>query len=161
MRNIFKITLILLTSVLFSGCAENEENDIKLQAPRSLKVSSGNVLTWSVIKGAIAYLPNINGADCEIVTSNQFFLSDAAGAGHLVIKVKAIGDGATCLDSDWSEELEYDMIIPLHAPIPVVSGKTVSWEAVDGANMYEYTINGSLVRTEGTTIDLSGYPSEK
>ena len=161
MRNIFKITLILLTSVLFSGCAEKEKNDIKLQAPRSLKVSSGNVLTWSVIKGAIAYLPNINGVDCEIVTSNQFFLSDAADAGHLVIKVKAIGDGTTCLDSDWSEELEYDMIIPLHAPIPVVSGKTVTWEAVNGASKYEYRINGSLVRTEATTIDLSGYPSEK
>lgn len=161
MRNIFKIALILLTSVLFSGCAEKEENDIKLQAPRSLKVSSGNVLTWSVIKGAIAYLPNINGVDCETVTSNQFFLSDAADAGHLVIRVKAIGDGTTCLDSDWSEELEYDMIIPLHVPIPVVSGKTVSWEAVDGANKYEYTINGSLVRTDATTIDLSGFPSDK
>ena len=146
---------------LFSGCTEKEGNDTKLQAPSSLRVSSDNVLTWSVVKGAVAYLPNINDVDYETVTSNQFFLSDAADAGHLVIKVKAIGDGTTCLDSDWSEELEYDMIIPLHAPVPVVSGKTVSWEAVDGANKYEYTINGSLVRTDATTIDLSGFPSDK
>lgn len=146
---------------LLSGCAEKEVNDTKLKAPSSLRVSSDNVLTWSVVKGAIAYLPNINGVDCEIVTSNQFFLSDVANDGHLVIKVMAIGDGTICLDSDWSDELEYDMIIPLHAPVPVVSGKTVSWEAVDGANKYEYTINGSLVRTDATTIDLSGFPSDK
>lgn len=161
MRNIFKTAFILFMVALLSGCAEKEVNDTKLKAPSSLKVSSDNVLTWSVVKGAIAYLPNINGVDCEIVTSNQFFLSDVANDGHLVIKVMAIGDGTICLDSDWSDELEYDMIIPLHAPVPVVSGKTVSWEAVDGANKYEYTINGSLVRTDATTIDLSGFPSDK
>ena len=161
MRNIFKTAFILFMVALLSGCAEKEVNDTKLKAPSSLRVSSDNVLTWSVVKGAIAYLPNINGVDCEIVTSNQFFLSDVANDGHLVIKVMAIGDGTICLDSDWSDELEYDMIIPLHAPVPVVSGKTVSWEAVDGANKYEYTINGSLVRTDATTIDLSGFPSDK
>ena len=146
---------------LLSGCAEKEVNDTKLKAPSSLRVSSDNVLTWSVVKGAIAYLPNINGVDCEIVTSNRFFLSDVANDGHLVIKVKAIGDGTTCLDSDWSDELEYDMIVALETPIPVVSGKTVKWDAIDGANKYEYIINGSLVRTDATTIDLSSYPSDK
>lgn len=146
---------------LLSGCAEKEVNDTKLKAPSSLRVSSDNVLTWSVVKGAIAYLPNINGVDCEIVTSNRFFLSDVANDGHLVIKVKAIGDGTTCFDSDWSDELEYDMIVALETPIPVVSGKTVKWDAIDGANKYEYIINGSLVRTDATTIDLSSYPSDK
>lgn len=148
-------------SILLTGCVEKEVNDTKLQAPYSLKVSSGNVLTWSVVKGAVAYLPNINGVDLEQVTSNQLALSDVADGGHLIIKVKAIGDGTICLDSDWSDELEYDMAVSLETPIPVVSGKTVTWEAVNGASKYEYRINGSLVRTEATTIDLSGYPSEK
>ena len=142
-------------AALFSGCTEKEGNDTKLQAPSSLRVSSDNVLTWSVVKGAIAYLPNINGADCEIVTSNQLFLSDVANDGHLVIKVKAIGDGTTCFDSDWSNELEYDIVSPLATPILVVSGKTVTWDAIDGANKYEYIINGSHVLTDETTIDLS------
>ena len=148
-------------SILLIGCVEKEVNDTKLQAPYSLKVSSDNVLTWSVVKGAVAYLPNINGIDSEKVTSNQLVLSDVADGGHLIIKVKAIGDGTICLDSDWSNELEYDMAVSLETPIPVVSGKTVTWEAVNGASKYEYRINGSLVRTEATTIDLNGYPSEK
>ena len=146
---------------LFSGCAEKEVNVIKLQAPRSLKVSSDNVLTWSVVKGAIAYRPNINGADYEMLASNQLILSDVADAGHLVIKVMAIGDGTTCLDSDWSDVLEYDIVSPLATPIPVVSGKTVRWDAIDGANKYEYIINGSHVLTDETTIDLSRFPSDK
>ena len=139
----------------------NDTNNANLRAPYSLKVSSDNVLTWSFVKGAVAYLPNINGVDSELVTSNQLFLSDVANGGHLVIKVKAIGDGTIYQDSAWSDELEYDMVAALGTPIPVVSGKIVRWEAIDGANKYEYNINGSLVRTDATTIDLSDFPSEK
>ena len=161
MKTVIKTCLILFAALLIAGCAQKEENDNKLQAPYSLKVSSDNVLTWSIIKGAKTYLPNINGEDCEEVTSNQLALSDVAEGGHLVIKIKAIGDGVTWLDSDWSEELEYDMAVALDSPQPVASGKTVSWEAVEGASKYEYNINGSLVLTEETTIDLSGYLAER
>ena len=161
MKTVIKTYLILFAALLIAGCAQKEENDNKLQAPYSLKVSSDNVLTWSIIKGANTYLPNINGEDCEEVTSNQLALSDVAEGGHLVIKIKAIGDGVTWLDSDWSEELEYDMAVALDSPLPVVSGKTVSWEAVEGASKYEYNINGSLVLTEETVIDLSGYLAER
>ena len=161
MKTVIKTCLILFAALLIAGCAQKEENDNKLQTPYSLKVSSDNVLTWSIIKGANTYLPNINGEDCEEVTSNQLALSDVAEGGHLVIKIKAIGDGVTWLDSDWSEELEYDMAVALDSPLPVVSGKTVSWEAVEGASKYEYNINGSIVLTEETTIDLSGYLADR
>ena len=162
MKTVLKTCLALFAAILtVAGCAQKEGSDNKLQAPYSLKVSSDNVLTWSIVKGAVAYLPNINGEDCEEVTSNQLALSDVANGGHLVIKVKAKGDGVTWLDSEWSEALEYDMAVALDTPIPVVSGKTVSWDAVEGASKYEYNINGSLVLTEATTIDLSGYLAEK
>ena len=161
MKTVLKSYLILFSFILFAGCSEKEGSDNKLQAPYSLKVSSDNVLTWSIVKGAVAYLPNINGEDCEEVTSNQLALSDVAQGGHLVIKVKAIGDGVAWLDSEWSKELEYDMAVALDAPVPVVSGKKVSWEVVEGASKYEYSINGSLVLTEETTIDLSGYLAER
>ena len=126
MKTIFKICFILWTALLFSGCAKDETEDTKLQAPYSLKVSSDNVLTWSIVKEAVAYLPNINGVDCETVTSNQLALSDVVEGGHLSIKVKAIADGKIRQDSDWSEVLEYDMAVILDAPQPVVTGKTVS-----------------------------------
>ncbi|MBE6216077.1 MAG: hypothetical protein E7123_07615 [Bacteroidales bacterium] len=161
MKTVIKTCLILFTALLIAGCAQKEENDNKLQTPYSLKVSSDNVLTWSIVKGAAAYIPNINGEDCEEVTTNQLALSDVVEGGHLVIKIKAIGDGVTWLDSDWSEELEYDMAVALDSPLPVASGKTVSWEAVEGASKYEYNINGSLVLTEETVIDLSGYLAER
>ena len=161
MKSVFKTYLVLFAAILFVGCAQKEGSDNKLQPPYSLKVSSDNVLTWSIVKGAVAYLPNINGEDCEVVVSNQLALSDVASGGHLVIKVKAKGDGVTWLDSEWSKELEYDMAVALETPLPIVSGKTVSWEAVEGASKYEYSINGSLVLTDATSIDLSGYLAER
>ena len=161
MKSVFKTCLVLFAAILFVGCAQKEGSDNKLQPPYSLKVSSDNVLTWSIVKGAAAYLPNINGEDCEEVVSNQLALSDVASGGHLVIKVKAKGDGVTWLDSEWSKELEYDMAVALETPLPIVSGKTVSWEAVEGASKYEYSINGSLVLTDATSIDLSGYLAER
>ena len=160
MKTIFKICFILWTALLFSGCAKDETEDTKLQTPYSLKVSSDNVLTWSIVKESVAYLPNINGVDCETVTSNQLALSDVVEGGHLSIKVKAIADGKIRQDSDWSEVLEYDMAVILDAPQPVVTGKTVSWEAVEGASGYEYEINGSIVITESTIVDLSEYLAE-
>ena len=161
MKSVFKTYLVLFAAILFVGCAQKEGSDNKLQPPYSLKVSSDNVLTWSIVKGAVAYLPNINGEDCEEVVSNQLALSDVASGGHLVIKVKAKGDGVTWLDSEWSKELEYDMAVALETPLPIVSGKTVSWEAVEGASKYEYSINGSLVLTDAASIDLSGYLAER
>ena len=161
MKSVFKTYLVLFAAILLVGCAPKEGSDTKLQPPYSLKVSSDNVLTWSIVKGAVAYLPNINGEDCEEVVSNQLALSDVASGGHLVIKVKAKGDGVTWLDSEWSKELEYDMAVALETPLPIVSGKTVSWEAVEGASKYEYSINGSLVLTDATSIDLSGYLAER
>ena len=161
MKSVFKTYLVLFAAILFVGCAQKEGSDNKLQPPYSLKVSSDNVLTWSIVKGAVAYLPNINGEDCEEGVSNQLALSDVASGGHLVIKVKAKGDGVTWLDSEWSKELEYDMAVALETPLPIVSGKTVSWEAVEGASKYEYSINGSLVLTDATSIDLSGYLAER
>ena len=161
MKSVFKTYLVLFAAILFVGCAQKEGSDSKLLPPYSLKVSSDNELTWSIVKGAVAYLPNINGEDCEEVVSNQLALSDAASGGHLVIKVKAKGDGVTWLDSEWSKELEYDMAVALETPLPIVSGKTVSWEAVEGASKYEYSINGSLVLTDATSIDLSGYLAER
>ena len=161
MKTIFKTCLILWAVLLLAGCVKKETVDTKLQAPYSLKVSSDNVLTWSIVKGAVAYLPNINGVDCETVTSNQLALSDVVEGGHLVIKVKAIGDGVLQQDSDWSNELVYDMAVPLDTPHLVVLGKTVMWEPIEGALKYEYDINGSVVITEGNVIDLSGYLAER
>ena len=161
MKTFFKTCFILIAAAFVMSCTENEVTDTHLKAPYSLKVSSDNILTWSSIKGAVSYLPNINGEDYPAVESNRLALSDVVEGGTLVIKVKALGDGVTWMDSDWSEELEYDMAVALDSPLPVVSGKTVSWEAVEGASKYEYNINGSLVLTEETVIDLSGYLADR
>ena len=160
MKKFFNACFILWVSLILTGCVKEDTAETKLQVPYSLKVSSGYVLTWSIVKGAVAYLPNINGVDCEAVTSNQLMLSDVVEGGHLSIKVKAIADGEIRQDSDWSEVLEFDMAVALAAPQLVVTRKIVSWEAVEGASTYEYEINGSIVITESTTIDLSGYLAE-
>ena len=160
MKRFLQYCSFALAAILSFGCAEKEVTDNKLQAPGSLKVSADNVLTWSIVKGAAGYLPNINGEDCAQVTSNQLDLTELFTGGHLSIKVKAVADGTTRLDSDWSAVLEYDMAVTLATPQPVVTGKTISWEAVEGASGYEYEINGSIVITESTTVDLSEYLAE-
>ena len=160
MKRFLQYCSFALAAILSFGCAEKEVADNKLQAPGSLKVSADNVLTWSIVKGAAGYLPNINGEDCAQVTSNQLDLTELFTGGHLSIKVKAVADGTTRLDSDWSAVLEYDMAVTLATPQPVVTGKTISWEAVEGASGYEYEINGSIVITESTTVDLSDYLAE-
>ena len=160
MKRFLQYCSFALAAILSFGCAEKEVADNKLQAPGSLKVSADNVLTWSIVKGAAGYLPNINGEDCAQVTSNQLDLTELFTGGHLSIKVKAVADGTTRLDSDWSAVLEYDMAVTLATPHPVVTGKTISWEAVEGASGYEYEINGSIVITESTTVDLSEYLAE-
>lgn len=160
MKRFLQYCSFALAAILSFGCAEKEVADNKLQTPGSLKVSADNVLTWSIVKGAAGYLPNINGEDCARVTSNQLDLTELFTGGHLSIKVKAVADGTTRLDSDWSAVLEYDMAVTLATPQPVVTGKTISWEAVEGASGYEYEINGSIVITESTTVDLSEYLAE-
>ena len=160
MKRFLQYCSFALAAILSFGCAEKEVADNKLQAPGSLKVSADNVLTWSIVKGAAGYLPNINGEDCAQVTSNQLDLTELFTGGHLSIKVKAVADGTTRLDSDWSAVLEYDMAVTLATPHLVVTGKTISWEAVEGASGYEYEINGSIVITESTTVDLSEYLAE-
>ena len=160
MKRFLQYCSFALAAILSFGCAEKEVADNKLQGPGSLKVSADNVLTWSIVKGAAGYLPNINGEDCAQVTSNQLDLTELFTGGHLSIKVKAVADGTTRQDSDWSAVLEYDMAVTLATPQPVVTGKTISWEAVEGASGYEYEINGSIVITESTTVDLSEYLAE-
>ena len=160
MKRFLQCCSFALAVMLSVGCAEKEALDNKLPAPGSLKVSADNVLTWSIVKGAVGYLPNINGEDCAQVSSNQMDLTEMYTGGHLSIKVKAVADGVTKQDSDWSQVLEYDMAVALATPQPVVTGKTVSWEAVEGASGYEYEINGSIVITESTTVDLSEYLAE-
>ena len=161
MKTFLKTCFILIAASFVMGCTENEVTDTHLKAPYSLKVSSDNILTWSSIKGAVSYLPNINGEDYPAVESNRLALSDVVEGGTLVIKVKALGDGVTWMDSDWSEELTYDMPVALVAPHPVASGKTVTWESVEGAAGYEYDINGSIVVTNDLVIDLGGYLADR
>ena len=160
MRQSLQYGLITLLVLFIAGCAEKEAIEIKLSAPGSLKVSADNVLTWSIVKGAVGYIPNINGNDYTRLESNQLDLNEVTTGGHLVIKVKAVGDSTKNQDSDWSAVLEYDMAIALESPMPVVSGKTVAWQVVEGASAYEYEINGSIVLTESTTVDLSEYPAD-
>ena len=82
--------ILLLLSVLLTGCAEKQMPETRLSPPGSLKISADNILTWSVVKGAAAYLPNINGMDLESVKVNRLDLSGTHAGGHLSIKVKAL-----------------------------------------------------------------------
>jgi hypothetical protein len=55
-------------------------------------------------------------------------------------KVKAVGDGATYLDSAWSQPVTH-VLEKLSRPQVTLDGNEVSWEAVAGASGYKYKIN--------------------
>ncbi len=117
---------------------------IKLSAP--VVTLNENVASWTEIDGATAYVYKINGGAEQ--TANG--LSVTLTPGQSVV-VKAVGDGATTSDSDWSNAVTYSLIPQLTAPVVTLNGNVASWAAVNGAVSYTYSINGN----EQTTTELS------
>lgn len=94
----------------------------------------GNVAKWLTIDGAVSYAYKINDGEEKIATELSVVLEQ-----NDKIVVKAIGNGATVLDSAWSVERTY-RINALEIPIITLEGNVASWSAVDNALSYVYKI---------------------
>jgi hypothetical protein len=140
---------------------------------------SGNVVSWTAIPNATKYKVQIykadgtttvgsvidNGTSLSIDLSAQ---SPALATGTYTVKVQAVGDGTTYLDSDWSGASAPAVAITekLATPSPTVDGNTITWPAVDNATKYMVKIldssqNEITTQDAGTalTFDLTAYPS--
>ena len=140
------------------GCTSSEwvmiyHNVTKLATPEV--TVSGGTASWTAIENAEGYLYRINGGE-EIATTALSVSGLEAGD---TITVCASTDEFGYGNSDWSE-------IKTQLPImsaPVLdtslfsSEGTVSWSAVEGADAYEYEIDGSPAVIGETSMSYIAY----
>ena len=119
---------------------------------------SGNVASWEAVAGATkyAYKVEIDGEVKEVETTSVVLTHGQT------LYVRALGNGETSLDSDWSQEKAY-VAERLATPEVTFEGNAAVWEAVDGAVGYAYVINGgeeqntnglSVILKNGDTIQV-------
>lgn len=111
----------------------------------------GNEAVWEAIDGATGYICEINGVAQDKITATSVSLKHGD-----TVKVKAVGNGETSKDSDWSNEETYEAEA-LATPAVTLTELGASWEAVANATGYAYKVNGGAVQTTSElSVNLSG-----
>ncbi len=111
---------------------------------------NGNILQWEPVDGAIGYVCEVNGVEQEVINVCSY----VAKHGDTV-RVKAVGNGTTTKDSDWSDEVTFEADA-LAKPVVTVDANGARWDAVVGAQKYLYKIdNGEEKETSKTVVDMT------
>jgi len=149
--------------VLYRSILEDykQEDDIKgysakyirikmdLEAPENIRLEGRRIL-WDAVEGADEYKIYING-EYRFTTRETHY--DNYGEIQKGDKVQIVAIGYYAYDSEPSDE--YTFIPPqLNKPTVTVSGRRVSWNSVENANKYVYTVNGQQYETYGTSISV-------
>lgn len=146
--------------------APSVDNPVKLGTPAVTIYEDGSA-AWEAIENASKYVVKIGEKETETSV-----LSAKLKDGES-ISVQAVGNGASYLTGDFSAAKTYrapatNLSVPenLTAQIQGVdAGKVIlSWDAVEGASGYKYTINGaeqSAVTDNSVTVDLSEIDAAK
>lgn len=106
-----------------------------LAAPGGLSFDSERI-TWNTVSGASSYVLTVNGNEIPTTTTSYPF------SGHqedLSIAVKAVGDGQTVYDSQYTTTQDYKYIAPVD---PTIENGVVKWNPPAGATRYMYKLNG-------------------
>ena len=139
----------------------NNEDDIKgyssrnirikmdLEAPENIRLEGRRIL-WDAVEGADEYKIYVNG-EYRFTQRETFY--DNYGEIQKGDKVQIVAIGYYAYDSEPSDE--YTFIPPqLSKPTATVSGRRVSWNSVENANKYVYTVNGRQYETYSTSISV-------
>jgi len=122
----------------------------ELKAPTNLKASEdGRYLTWDAVEGASRYDIYVNGEKRFESWESSYEHYGEIKNGD---KVQIMATANNAYDSELSSE--YTFVQPkLNQPVVSVNGSRVSWEYVENASGYTYTVNGGEERTvSGTYI---------
>jgi hypothetical protein len=103
------------TTYTDSGWSTNVQYTIRqLATPTNLQITGesfyGAMLTWDFVSNASSYLVDIDGTEYTTETDG-YSLSGLTIPATYAIKVKAIGNGTTYIDSEWST-IDYAIISP-------------------------------------------------
>lgn len=142
-----------------------------LSIPDGLSVS-GTTVYWNEVMDAICYKAQIYN-DSNVPVGTEITIAKAAGninlaafdggvqtllGGTYKIKVKAVGDNLTYIDSLLSEYSDAVVVPPLPLAVPTgfsVSGTTVSWDEVPNTSYYEVDILKAGVSLGGSYSNIS------
>ncbi len=133
----------------------------RFAAPSAIAVS-GEMITWnsSVSNNVTAtnYALEING---QIYNATGTSYSTAElPAGAYAVRVKALGDNVSSLDSGFSSSIR---VVKLAEPANIrfeVGGRTLSWDPVAEAEEYIITVDDQVIHQSGTTLDIGKYISD-
>ncbi|MDE7162230.1 MAG: hypothetical protein K2N65_05685, partial [Anaeroplasmataceae bacterium] len=143
--------------------------EMKLDAP--VLTLTDNVVSWTAVSQADAYVVNVNGTDLESQTTLSYTITSTEAEENVVVKVKAIVYNQDLYDienSDYSLPVTYEVVKPTPIPTPVelsapsitLSENIVSWQGVDNADGYIVNLNGTdLEEQTETTYTIN--PSEE
>ncbi len=127
-----------------------QQNPTQLTAPLALTIEE-NILSWQPVSNALGYIVNINGTDRHTLNLTQYEITTFGDTR--TYKIQAIGDENAILSSAYSQAIQANI---LSSPTNVSNNTdVVSWDSVTGAESYEIWINGAIVETEETTVQLN------
>ncbi|MBO4534343.1 MAG: leucine-rich repeat domain-containing protein [Clostridia bacterium] len=126
---------------------------VKLATP-VVTISEQGVASWAAIANASGYKFKLNGGAEESTNALSVNLQDGD-----VIRVKAVGDGESYSDSNWSAAQTYTAPVvatQLATPDVYINQNGIAiWEAVSHASGYKFKINGGQeTLTYSTSVPL-------
>lgn len=137
-------------------------NPVKLDTPTVTIYSDGRA-TWTAITNASNYIVKIGEQQTETINTTAQLQNGET------ISIQAVGNGTAFLSGDFSSPKTYKasqnkLATPENLAVEIQgteAGKVIlSWNAVQGANGYKYSINGPdqnavTVEENSVTVDLS------
>lgn len=155
------LSILVLSVVLFAGCADNE-----LTSPRDLNIVDGNFV-WTEVEGADGYMLYFNESESErfFTWYNHVAVGDENIKSYLISgqknmlwirAVKLDEYGFPAVESDRSR-LDFEYIRKLDTPTRLSADNntsTLSWRAVDGADEYYAVVDGKEYKINYNTTDM-------
>ena len=134
---------------------------VKLSTP-SLTASSDGTITWSESKGAVRYniviwqTTDSNIVDTTTTSTTYDFSNSYHSHGTYYVKVRAIGDGYTTANSNWSSSTSF-YYKRLSSPTVTfdLTTSTISWTSVKYASTYSLYIDNVLVESSSNLFEYS------
>lgn len=117
----------------------------KLATPLNLQIVNGKV-TYNAVENASSYMLDINGVKKSVsaseITNNMASLDLQLESGNYNIKVQAIGDGKTYLNSSYSTVINASK---LDTPsMPVLEDGIIKWNAIKNSFGYNVKLNDEV-----------------
>ena len=154
------VALVVALTLVLTGCEGFDLNAIlglggkKLSKP-VVTVDKDGLATWQEVRGAVGYEYVLNGESTHITEQLSVQLTEGQS-----ISVRALGDGEKYKNSEFSAIVVYtpSTVIPtLAAPtVSVDEEGLATWQAIEGAIGYEYTLGDQNPQTtQETSVQLA------